>query len=116
MVLMLMFSSHCLSALVTFWGYGPFLRNEVYGKVPCSACDTWIWSHAVQEYFMKLVDDTVEVSVKHVRAFVHQYLSVRLDEARSQIEQYGGRYTEAMLHAMETSKQGAAPARNFTCR
>ena len=64
---------------------------------------------------MKLVDDTVEVSVKHVRAFVHQYLSARLDEARSQIEQYGGRYTDAMLHAMETSKQGAASANTPTC-
>jgi len=57
---------------------------------------------------MKLVDDTVEVSVKHVRTFVHQYLSARLDEARSQIEQYGRRYTDAMLRAMATSKQGAA--------
>ena len=58
---------------------------------------------------MKLVDETVEHSVKHVRTFVHQYLSARLNDARSQIEQYGSRYTEAMLHALETSKQGAAP-------
>lgn len=57
---------------------------------------------------MKLVEDTVEASVKHVRTFVHQYLSARLGEARSQIEQYGNRYAEAMLHALETSKQGAA--------
>ena len=63
---------------------------------------------------MKLVDSTVEVSVKHVRAFVHQYLSARLNEARSQIEQYGTRYTEAMLHALETSKQGAASATDVT--
>ena len=69
----------------------------------------------LQEYFMKLVDSTVEVSVKHVRAFVHQYLSARLNEARSQIEQYGTRYTEAMLHALETSKQGAAPVPGLTC-
>ena len=62
----------------------------------------------VQSYFMKLVDDTVEASVRHVRAFVHQYLSARLAEARAQIEQYGNRYTEAMLHALDTSKQGAA--------
>lgn len=67
---------------------------------------------------MKLVDETVEVSVKHVRAFVHQYLSARLNEARGQIEQYGSRYTEAMLHAMETSKQGTAPATSISvlCR
>ena len=32
---------------------------------------------------MKLVDDTVEASVRHVRAFVHQYLSARLAEARA---------------------------------
>ena len=62
----------------------------------------------VQSYFMKLVDDTVEASVRHVRAFVHQYLSARLAEARAQIEQYGNRYTEAMLHALDTSKQGTA--------
>ena len=60
----------------------------------------------VQSYFMKLVDDTVEASVRHVRAFVHQYLSARLAEARAQIEQYGSRYAEAMLHALDTSKQG----------
>ena len=64
---------------------------------------------------MKLVDTTVEHSVKHVRAFVHQYLESRLNEARSQIEQYGSRYTEAMLHALETSKQGAAAASILTC-
>ena len=63
---------------------------------------------------MKLVDDTVEVSVKHVRTFVHKYLSARLDEARSQIEQYGRRYTDAMLRAMATSKQGAAAPRSHT--
>ena len=62
----------------------------------------------VQSYFMKLVDDTVEASVRHVRTFVHQYLSARLAEARAQIEQYGSRYAEAMLHALDTSKQGAA--------
>lgn len=56
---------------------------------------------------MKLVDDTVETSVKHVRAFVHQYLAARLVEARSQIEEYGQRYAEAMLNALDTSKKGA---------
>ena len=56
---------------------------------------------------MKLVEDTVSASLRHVRSFVHQYLSARLAEARAQIEQYGSRYTEAMLHALDTSKQGA---------
>ncbi len=56
---------------------------------------------------MKLVDDTVETSVKHVRAFVHQYLAARLVEARSQIVEYGQRYTDAMLNALDTSKKGA---------
>jgi hypothetical protein len=59
-----------------------------------------------QEYFMKLVDATVENSVKHVRTFVHQYLAARLEEAREQIYDYGQRYTEAVLNALETSKQG----------
>lgn len=62
-----------------------------------------------QDYFMKLVDDTVETSVKHVRAFVHQYLSARLVEARSSIEEYGQRYAEAMLSALDTSKKGEQP-------
>ena len=64
---------------------------------------------------MKLVDDTVEASVRHVRAFVHQYLSARLAEARAQIEQYGTRYPEAMLHALDTSKQGAAVCSHAQC-
>ena len=63
---------------------------------------------------MKLVDDTVEGSVKHVRTFVHQYLSARPADAPSQIEQYGRRYTDAMLRAMATSKQGAAAPRSYT--
>ena len=60
----------------------------------------------MQDYFMKLVDDTVETSVKHVRSFVHQYLAARLVEARSAIEDYGQRYAEAMLSALDTSKKG----------
>ena len=94
------------------------LNNLLLGNVQSqrlwNKCVMSVWAHALQEYFMKLVDDTVEVSVKHVRAFVHQYLSARLNEARSQIEQYGSRYTEAMLHALETSKQGTAPAMSIS--
>ncbi|CAL8468472.1 g8012 [Coccomyxa elongata] len=60
----------------------------------------------IKDYFMKLVDDTVETSVRHVRSFVHQYLAARLVEARSAIEDYGQRYAEAMLSALDTSKKG----------
>ncbi len=60
----------------------------------------------MQDYFMKLVDNTVETSVRHVRSFVHQYLAARLVEARSAIEDYGQRYAEAMLSALDTSKKG----------
>ncbi len=57
---------------------------------------------------MNLVNLTVENSVKHVRMFVHTYLAARLEEARIQIYDYGQRYTEAMLSALDTSKQGMA--------
>ena len=63
---------------------------------------------------MRLVDETVETSVKHVREFVHAILAQRLSQARVAIQDYGQRYTEAMLHALDTHKQGAAlpaPAR-----
>lgn len=55
---------------------------------------------------MNLVNATVDNSVKHVRSFVHTYLAARLEEARTQIYDYGQRYTEAMLNALDTSKQG----------
>ena len=59
-----------------------------------------------QEYFIRLVDATVDTSVRHVRAFVRRYLAARLAEARAQIEGYGQRYADAMLAALDTHKQG----------
>ena len=56
---------------------------------------------------MRLVDETVETSVAHVRGFVHAILAQRLGQARAAIQEYGQRYAEAMLAALDTHKQGA---------
>ena len=96
----------------------PWVVPQACGASALAVSQGYVADAAVmplQGYFMKLVDETVEHSVKHVRTFVHQYLSSRLDDARSQIEQYGSRYTEAMLHALETSKQGDALATMLAC-
>lgn len=63
-----------------------------------------------QEYFMRLVDETVSASVGHVRTFVHALVATRLAQARSAIKDYGQRYAEAMLGALDTHKQGGAAA------
>ena len=60
-----------------------------------------------QEYFMRLVDTTVETSVAHVRDFVRRYLEQRLADARARIGAYGSRYANAMLTALDTSRRGA---------
>ncbi len=59
---------------------------------------------------MRLVDDTVEASVRQVKAFVHAYLAQRLAEARLQVEGYGQRYADAMLAALDTQQRGARRA------
>ena len=56
---------------------------------------------------MRLVDETVETSVKGVREFVHAILAQRLGQARGAIQEYGQRYAEAMLAALDTHQQGA---------
>lgn len=60
-----------------------------------------------QDYFMRLVDTTVETSVAHVRDFVRRYLEQRLLDARGRIGAYGSRYANAVLTALDTSRCGA---------
>lgn len=56
---------------------------------------------------MGLVNKTIDTSLRVVRAYVHEYLSAHLAEARQAIQEYGNRYTSAMLRAVDTSRQGA---------
>ncbi|KAK9845844.1 hypothetical protein WJX81_004061 [Elliptochloris bilobata] len=62
----------------------------------------------IKEYFIRLVDTTVETSVAHVRDFVRRYLEQRLADARARIGAYGSRYANAMLTALDTSRCGEA--------
>ena len=61
---------------------------------------------SVQEYFIALVDGTIEASVKYVREYVHAYLSDMLEEAHGQIQSYGQSFNTTMLAALSTRQQG----------
>ncbi len=59
-----------------------------------------------QEYFIALVDGTVEASIKYVREYVHAYLSDMLEDARGQIQEYGQSFNTTMVAALHTRQQG----------
>ena len=65
-----------------------------------------IWVVQAQEYFIALVDGTIEASVKYVREYVHAYLSDMLEEARGQIHSYGHSFSTTMQAALSTRQQG----------
>ena len=65
-----------------------------------------IWVVQVQEYFIALVDGTIEASVKYVREYVHAYLSDMLEEARGQIHSYGQSFSTTIQAALSTRQQG----------
>lgn len=60
----------------------------------------------MQEYFIALVDGTIEASVKYVREYVRAYLSDMLEEATGQIHSYGQSFSATMQAALTTSQQG----------
>ncbi len=60
----------------------------------------------MQEYFIALVDGTVEASIKYVREYVHAYLSDMLEDARGQIQEYGQSFSTTMVAALHTRQQG----------
>ena len=60
----------------------------------------------LQEYFIALVDGTIDASVKYVREYVHAYLSDMLEEARGQIHSYGQSFSATMQAALTTRQQG----------
>ena len=60
----------------------------------------------MQEYFIALVDGTIEASVKYVREYVHAYLNDVLEDARSQIQTYGQSFNATMQAALHTRQQG----------
>lgn len=55
---------------------------------------------------MSLINQTVEASVRSVRAFVQQYMSRALEQARASITTYAERFTHAMIIALTTSEKG----------
>lgn len=55
---------------------------------------------------MSLINQTVEASVRSVRAFVQQYMSLALEQARASITTYAERFTHAMIIALTTSEKG----------
>ncbi|DBA78877.1 hypothetical protein WJX77_008617 [Trebouxia sp. C0004] len=64
--------------------------------------------HHIKEYFIALVDGTVEASITYVREYVHAYLSDMLEDARGQIQEYGQSFNTTMVAALCTMQQGEA--------
>lgn len=64
----------------------------------------------MQEYFITLVDGTIEASVMYVREYVHAYLSDMLEEAKGQIQTYGQSFSATMQAALTTRQQGEPPS------
>lgn len=64
--------------------------------------------HHIKEYFIALVDGTVEASIKYVREYVHAYLSDMLEDARDEIREYGHSFNTTMVAALHTRQQGEA--------
>ena len=65
----------------------------------------------MQEYFQNMVNVTVDTSIKHVRAYVHAYLSDNIKTARDKISGYGSMYSDIMHRALEikTHSESAGP-------
>ena len=55
---------------------------------------------------MSQVEGRVSASTNYVRAFVHQYVAGRINEARHNIEDYAKRYSETMEAALDTHREG----------
>ena len=64
----------------------------------------------VQEYFQNMVNSSVDNSIKHVRAYVHAYLSDNIKAARSKISGYGEMYTDIMQRALEIKSRSTSLA------
>ena len=58
---------------------------------------------------MAQVEGRVVASTNYVRAFVHQYIAGRINEARRNIEDYANRYSETMEAALEAHREGEQP-------
>jgi tRNA U34 5-carboxymethylaminomethyl modifying GTPase MnmE/TrmE len=65
-----------------------------------------IQTDKIKEYFCELISNTIEASVRSVRAFVKQYLAATIETARTSITTYAERFTSCMLTALATSEQG----------
>lgn len=63
----------------------------------------------MQEYFQNMVNSSVDTSINHVRAYVHNYLSDNIRAARSKISGYGEMYGEIMQKALEIKSRSKLP-------
>lgn len=59
----------------------------------------------IKEYFQDMVNTAVDTSIKHVRAYVHAYLSDNIDGARTKIAEYGEVYSSAMQSILNIKGQ-----------
>ena len=57
-----------------------------------------------------MVNSSVDTSIKHVRAYVHAYLSDNIRAARSKISGYGEMYSDIMQRALEIKSRSAFSA------
>lgn len=59
---------------------------------------------------MAQVEGRVTASTTYVRAFVHQYVAGRINEARRSIEAYAKQYSETMEDALNVHREGGSTA------
>ena len=64
---------------------------------------------------MAQVEGRVAASTSYIRAFVHQYVAGRINEARHNIEAYAKRYSETMEAALNTQREGESSALPCMC-
>ncbi|KAL4419401.1 hypothetical protein ABPG77_003375 [Micractinium sp. CCAP 211/92] len=63
---------------------------------------------AIRRYFVGIIDNTTQNSVRAVRHYVRTYLAERLEEARGVLQAYADQYTAAMTDSLEVARQGEA--------
>lgn len=69
----------------------------------------------LQAYFMEQVEGRVAASTSYVRAFVHEYVAGRINEARANIEAYATRYSDTMQAALNTQREGEPSSHPALC-
>ena len=79
------------------------------GSVHLSFFHRHLHACMAQEHFMAQVEGRVSASTTYVRAFVHQYVAGRINEARRSIESYAQQYSQTMEDALNVHREGGTP-------